>query len=242
MRIGPIEFKPSLRISLISSVVFLILVSLGVWQINRAEQKAETQQALSESLTLPELEILRPLNTDANNRFRHVRLEGQFDTKHQYLIDNHIHKGRPGFLVVTPFSYANGKAVVLVNRGWLPLGQTRQDLPNITITDTKRVIRGVLADLPGKLPSFGIASPVNGGSWPRVVRDVEIERISLDLGYTMPPYLLQLDQADPAAYTQNWQAIASGPEKNQSYAIQWFSMALVILILFIGLNSRRLEE
>ena len=122
------------------------------------------------------------------------------------------------------------------------IGNTRQDLPEIRVTGLPRTIRGILADLPGKLPSFGIGPPINSGAWPRVVRDVEIEQIGLDLGYTMPPYLLQLEQDDTAAYTQNWQAIASGPEKNQSYAIQWFSMALVILILFIGLNSRRAEK
>jgi len=242
MRIGPFEFKPSAWTSLIAGVVFLILISLGLWQLSRAEQKADTQQALNGSLVMPELEILTPLESDANNRFRHARLEGQFDTMHQYLLDNRIYKGRPGFLVITPFRYANGEAVLLVNRGWLPLGKTRQDLPEIAVSGEKRIIRGILADLPGKLPSFGIGPPTSGGQWPRVIRDVEIDQIGLDLGYTMPPYLLQLEQADSAAYTQNWQAIASGPEKNQSYAIQWFSMALVVLILFIGLNSRRLED
>ena len=242
MQIGTFQFKPSLLTSLFAGVVFLILMSLGFWQLSRAEQKADIQQALSESLALSELEILSPINADTRNRFRHVRLEGRFDTQHQYLLDNHIHKGRPGFLVITPFWYANGESVLLINRGWLPLGKTRQDLPQIAVAETPRVIRGILADLPGKLPSFGMGPPVTGGSWPRVIRDVEIEQISLDLGYTMPPYLLQLEQADSAAYTQNWQAVASGPEKNQSYAIQWFSMALVILILFVGLNSRRLEE
>jgi len=242
MQIGAYQFKPSGATSLIAAVVFLILMSLGLWQLSRAEQKASTQQALNASLSLSELEIVSPLNVDEVNRFRHVRLEGRFDTQHQYLLDNRIHKGRPGFLVITPFWYANENSVLLVNRGWLPLGQTRQDLPNITVADAPRVIRGILADLPGKLPSFGIGPSTSGGGWPRIIRDVEIEQIGLDLGYTMSPYLLQLEQADSAAYTQNWQAIASGPEKNQSYAIQWFSMALVIVILFIGLNSRRLEE
>jgi len=242
MRLGSYQFKPSPIVSLIAAVVFAILISLGGWQLSRAEQKAQTEQALNENLALSELEIITPVGTDGQYRFRHVSLKGRFETQHQYLLDNRIEKGRPGFLVITPFRYANDKAVILVNRGWLPLGKTRQDLPDIRVSGSQRVIRGILADLPGKLPSFGIGPPVNSGSWPRVVRDVEIEQIGLDLGYTMPPYLLQLGQDDSSAYTQNWRAIASSPEKNRSYAIQWFSMALVVLILFIGLNSRRLEE
>lgn len=245
MQIGPYQFKPKLITSLIAVVVFSILLSLGLWQLDRAEQKTKTQQALNERLAQPELEVLVPLalgEVDLSYRFRYARLEGQFDNEHQYLLDNRIHKGRPGFLIITPFRYANDKGIVLVNRGWLPIGDTRQDLPVIDVVNTRRVIRGILANLPGKLPSFGISATIDDGRWPKLIRDVEIEQISIDLGYTMPLYLLHLDQNDSAAYTQNWQAVVSGPDKNYSYAVQWFSMALVIFILYIGLNSRRAEE
>ncbi len=242
MQIGIFQFKPTKSVSLITLVVFIILIGLGVWQLNRAQYKTQTQQALTLSLQQLELEIFLPISEKQNYRFRHVRMNGYFDKDHQYLLDNRVEKGRPGFLVITPFIYANGKAVVLVNRGWLPLGQTRDDLPDISVTDKQQLIHGILADLPGKLPSFGISKVESNGQWPRIIRDVEIDQINQELGYTMPPYLLQLAQQNEAAYAQNWRPVASGPEKNQSYAIQWFAMALVILILYIGLNSRRLEE
>lgn len=242
MQIGQYQFKPTLAVSLISLVVFIILMSLGVWQLKRAEQKAETQQALNSSLKQVELDIVSPLKSNNQYRFRHARLEGYFDSKHQYLLDNRVEKGRPGFLVITPFVYAANKAVILVNRGWLPLGKTRQDLPNISVTDKPMIIRGILADIPGKLPSFGIGATISNSSWPKIIRDVEIDQIGVELGYTMPPYLLQLAQENSMAYMQNWQPVASGAEKNESYAVQWFGMALVIFILYIGLNSRRLEE
>ena len=174
MQIGQFQFKPPLITTLIACVVFSILVSLGLWQLERAEYKALTQQILEENRTLPELEILAPLKSDGKYRYRSVRIEGQFDVDHQYLLDNRIYKGRPGFLVITPFLYANKKAAVLVNRGWLPLGKTRQELPEITVAENQQVIKGILASLPGKLPSFGIGPPTSGGSWPRIIRDVEI--------------------------------------------------------------------
>ncbi len=242
MQIGVFQFKPTITVSVITLIVFSILVSLGLWQLNRAVEKAQTQQELQSSLEQLEIDVLSPLQVEDEYRFRHARIKGYFDARHQYLLDNRIEKGRPGFLVITPFVYASGKAKILVNRGWLPLGKRREDLPDISVTDKVVVIRGILADLPGKLPNFGISATISDGRWPKVIRDVEIDQISAQLGYTMPPYLLQLAQEDVSAYAQNWQPVASGPEKNQSYAVQWFGMALVILILYIGLNSRRLEE
>ena len=242
MQIAKLEFKPTLSVSLITLVVFGILVSLGVWQLNRAEQKAQTQLALLNSLEKLEIEVLSPIRDGKQYRFRHIRMTGYFDNKHQYLLDNRVEKGRPGFLVITPFVYAAGKGVILVNRGWLALGKTRQDLPNISVKSDLQTIHGVMADIPGKLPNFGISATVSDGRWPKVIRDVEIAQIERELGYTVPPYLLQLAQDNSAAYTQNWRPVASSPEKNKSYAIQWFGMALVIVILYIGLNSRRLEE
>jgi len=242
MQIGQLQFKPTLAVSLITVVVLLVLMSLGVWQLNRAQVKLQTQQELISSLEQVELEILKPLKDGAVQRFRHVRIKGYFDTEHQYLLDNRIEKGQPGFLVITPFIYSVNNAVILVNRGWLPLGNTRKDLPKIPVTGEIRLIRGIIADLPGKLPSFGISATVSDGTWPKIIRDVEIDQIGQELGYTVPPYLLQLAQENSAAYAQNWQPVANGPEKNQSYAIQWFAMALVVFILYVGLNSRRLEE
>lgn len=236
------NFRPSIFITLITLVVLTVLISLGLWQLDRAKLKQQTQRALEENLAQMTLDIEVPLSNDSQYRFRHVRLAGHFDNQHQYLLDNRIEKGRPGFLVITPFVYAGDKAVILVNRGWVPLGATRDDIPDIRVSEEAQHISGVLADLPGKLPDFGMSKPGAVAGWPKVIRDIELAEINRDLGYTIPPFLLQLAQSSEAAYMQNWQPVASGPEKNQSYAIQWFGMALVVLILYIGLNSRRREE
>jgi len=76
-------------------------------------------------------------------RFRPVLASGTFDASHQVLLDNRIHEGRPGFLVVTPLVLADGRTV-LVDRGWVAAGATRDALPSMppptgTVTIAGRV-------------------------------------------------------------------------------------------------------
>ncbi|HEY9031818.1 MAG TPA: SURF1 family cytochrome oxidase biogenesis protein, partial [Kangiella sp.] len=47
-------------------------------------------------------------------------------------------------------------------------------------------------------------------------------------------------QADPGSpFVRQWELVASPPEKHIAYAVQWFGMALVLIILFIVLNLKR---
>jgi len=239
IHIGAYLFRPSLFTSVVAVIVLAILLSLGFWQLDRAEQKAETLAAMNVSLKRPEIHVKSAEFFNENRLFQHVSITGTFDTARQYLLDNRIHKGQPGYLVITPLSFAGGTGAILVNRGWVPLGQDRNILPDIVVDDGSTTVKGIISNLPGKLPSFGIGKTPDTGHWPKVVRDIEIDQIGQQLGYTMPPSMLQLQQSHPAAYIQNWQPLASGPDKNRSYAIQWFTMALVLIIIYIGLNCRR---
>jgi surfeit locus 1 family protein len=50
-----------------------------------------------------------------------------------------------------------------------------------------------------------------------------------------------LDPAAPNGYERVWRpAMQFGPERHLGYAIQWFALALVALIIFIALSLRRL--
>ena len=241
MRIGVYEFRPSPWLTLVMLVVLGILVSLGMWQLDRAGQKQRTTDEMEKKLKKPEVNVTSASFFNENRRFQHVEITGSFEPGQQYLLDNRIHKGQPGYLVITPLRFDGGAGHILVNRGWVPLGQDRNILPAIDIETGPVTVQGLISDLPGKLPSFGIAATQETSTWPKVVRDLEIDQISRQLGYTMPPNLLQLQQSHEAAYVQNWQPLASGPDKNRSYAIQWFAMALVLIIIYIGLNCRRVS-
>ena len=52
---------------------------------------------------------------------------------------------------------------------------------------------------------------------------------------------LLLSDADLAGYLRQWQPFATGkgPEQNWSYAIQWWSFAILLLVLYFSLNLRK---
>lgn len=242
MRVGTYEFRPKRVPSLVMLVLLPLLISLGFWQLDRAEQKRELQILLNERLARPSVQTGSSALLFTDMRFRKVDIQGQFDGKRQYLLDNRINQGRPGYEVYTPLRFDGGAGIILVNRGWRPLGKDRRILPDISLDSEKIRVSGVLSLPPGKLLSLGADGTLQQNDWPRRVRNIDLQQIGMQLGYTMPPYVLQLDAGSKSAYVQIWKAYADSPQKNLSYAIQWFSMAGVLLLIYIVLNSRRVSS
>ena len=90
------------------------LLSLGFWQLDRADEKRAIESAIIVAQSNPaqlvgEDEIL------AKEHYR-VLLNGYFDTNKQFIYDNQIVKGNAGYYVLTPF-VLNAKTAILVNRG-----------------------------------------------------------------------------------------------------------------------------
>ena len=67
----------------------------------------------------------------AANAYTRVQISGEWLPDRQFLWDNRTHKGRAGFEVIIPMRTADG-LLVLINRGWLPLGVTRAELPDVS--------------------------------------------------------------------------------------------------------------
>jgi len=221
-------------------VTLLILTSLGFWQLSRAELKLSIQTLLFERLSQPE-QALTPSLLDEDVRFRKVAATGKFVSQRQYLLDNRLHKGQPGYWVITPFTLANG-STILINRGWVAQGQDRSILPKLDVRKAKIIVHGTLSEQPGKLFELKDIAVANDAPWPRVIRNIDVKTISNQLGRPVSRYMLHLNAEEELVYLQNWTPVAVGPEKSRGYAVQWFSMAFVVLLIFIGLNCRRIES
>lgn len=211
-------------------------VWLGFWQLDRAEQK---QQLLAEYEAGQQRQIdITSENADGLSRYQRVRVSGRYDPEHQFLLDNMpSHTGRPGFRVLTPMQTSAGW--LLVDRGWLPLGATRADLPNVSVSDTERNITGSLDSLPRAgitLEGAPIAATV---PWPRVLSFPTQADLERQLGNKLIPNVLLLDPGHPDGYERIWEAhLGFKPERHIGYAVQWFAMAAAAIVIFILVGFR----
>ncbi len=232
------SFKPGWKVSVGFMVVLGLFVNLGLWQLRRADEKkaliaARELRSQDEPLRLTGGAETRPDEL----RYRRVQVTGDYDADHQFLLDNQVHDQQPGYHVLTPLRIAGGSRAVLVNRGWVPLGVDRAELPDIRIRNRHVQFSG-LAD---HFPEVGLrlkGAEIPGPGWPSVVQVPEPERLAERLGYPVLPYQVLLDSSEEEGYVRVWREIRLAPEKNQGYALQWFLFAAVAAILYIRYGLR----
>jgi len=232
-------FKPGWPASLAAALWLPLFVFLGVWQLHRAEEKttlmAQRESRQAEPVLAGGLEWAKD-----DNRYRRVELEGEYDAAHQVLLDNQIHQQQAGYFVMTPLRIAGTDAAVLVNRGWVPMGKDRSHLPELPIGQTQAHITALIDRFPGvgfKLAGAEIPTP----GWPAVAQVLDAQRLSERLGYRLLPYQVLLPADAPDGFVREWRQASLNPEKNQGYALQWFSFALVLSVLYVwhGFKPKR---
>lgn len=234
LRLG---FCGSWWLCLLVVLVTLVLTSLGSWQLSRAEEKREVMRQHDRLST--EVPLTRiPEQPDVNAlRHRQVQVTGQLDGAHQFLLDNQIRNGRVGYSVLTPFELTGG-LWVLVDRGWVAQGQTRQLLPNVDVASEATDISGQLYAPYGEAYALGEFDQGSAG-WPLVVQFLDFEGMAQRLGRDLLPITIRMSADSGPGYLREWSLVSMGPQKHIAYAVQWYSMAAVFLILVWLANRKR---
>ncbi len=249
MQIGKRQFKPDIKVSLAYVLVLAALLSLGFWQWGRAGEKQATidfasSASASQAAKLDELSETHLLEGPVQ-----VAVVGSWQPQWQFLWDNRVHKGQAGFEAISVLITVDDQAV-LVNRGWVPLGQSRADLPDVMLKDTDAEARWALEGLLTR-PSKGLVGGVavhDQSAWPMLLQYFDYELISQLIGRPVVPAVLQLDGVSQQSlgkkmYVANWQPVAGLPPiRHIGYAVQWFAMAFMLTALFLFYNVKKVEE
>lgn len=242
VRIGNRIFAPRPWAVLLTAAAVAAFVSLGYWQLGRAREK----QALIESFIAGNLTSVDAtgLGFDEISRYQHVRLRGSYDATRQVLLDNMPSNktGRPGFRVLTPLERSDGRGWVMVDRGWVPLGATREQLPDVSVGVREREVRGRLDRLPVPGLRLGEAAAPGAKGWPRIMNFPLEADVEAALGAEVESRIVLLDPDLPDGYEREWRpALGFGPERHLGYAIQWFAAALAAVVIFLALSLRRAQ-
>ncbi len=234
----------SFNFSLIPLLLYLalvtLLVSLGFWQLGRADEKKIflAKQKLSADKEVISLKYI--IGDDPESlRYRRIEITGRYDEEHQFLIDNQIVNGQAGYFVMTPLLVDGMKTAVLVNRGWIALNKDRRVLPDVSVSSLKATILGRVNNFPVVgIKLAGAEIPTDG--WPSVVQVVDSNVLADRLGYSLLPFQVEMDAVMNEGYQRDWRKSAViPPEKHIAYAVQWFGLAITLTILFIWFGTKR---
>lgn len=220
------------KLSLLCILTLPVLLSLGFWQLERAEQKRARQMQLERQQVLPPA-LLSTVPAPQLGNYRRVIARGRFDQERYWLLDNRHRQGRVGYEVIAPFYLEEGGAL-LVNRGWTPAGATRAERPEAPPPSGQVSLFAELVPTAQHPLLEGIAS---GPEWPKVIVALEPEVMARQLGEPLPKRYLRLDDGSPGALIAAWPAARVGVQKHLGYAFQWFAMALGVILWFVFANS-----
>ena len=230
-------FKANLFLTLLAVLVLALLLSLGCWQLDRAQQKQDLIDLQLARLGLRPVDFSTIDLTSKSLRYLPIKVSGRLDTEHQILIDNQIKNGQVGFFVLTPLRLDKDSAILL-NRGWIALGGDRNELPNIEIAIEDLAVVGKL----DRFPSVGIkleGSDELSKGWPSVTHVVEVNKVAIRLGYSVYPYQVLLNSDEAEGYDREWVFMQTGPEKHHGYAFQWFALATAWIVIYFVLTIKK---
>jgi len=215
--------RPAWIPTLAAMLVFVLCITAGNWQHRRMHEKEALLAQLRAAAAAPAAPLPDHVEDWQTWRFRTVLLTGEFDARHQILVDNKVHDGRIGFGVVAPLTLQDGR-VVLVDRGWIALGASRANLPQPAVPAGLVTVRGQL-DLPsrGYLRLGSEDARPSGPLW----QHLDPDRFAQATGLPVLPIVVHAEDAGTGGLVPDLAIPDTGVEKHVGYMLQWYAFAVM---------------
>lgn len=233
-------------LALAAGVVF---ASLGRWQLARMDEKQgrldAAAQALGNRVPQPLLLASDPKRASA---YDWAAGSGSIAGATVWL-DNQMRAGRPGVRMYCVLLPDDGVQAVLVDAGWWPL-DGRRTLPVFGCPLGQGVaVRGLLAPPPSSGLAQGAALAASGPQrWLATRLDLPAIAGELRLASGIAPRVLRLDPARgkgdagvmlaPGERDLDILPNTILPDRHLGYAVQWFGLALAVLVVALVLTLR----
>jgi len=217
--------------------VVAVGISLGNWQLRRAEQKLALQEQM-----LMRAEFA-PVNSNAltpeqtPEEFRRVMAKGEFIASWAVYLDNRPYQGRAGFYLLMPFKLAGSEQSVLVMRGWFPRDAiNREHIPTITVPEGVTHLEGRVRASTGKVMQLGEAAALQPGS---IAQNVDVEEFARASKLSLQTFIIEQTNDAADGLVRDWPIPSVGIDKHKGYAFQWYSLALVAAVFFLLTGFKR---
>jgi len=228
-------FRPLPAFSLACAVLFAILISLGVWQIDRLQWKLGLIAQVDRNMHAAPISPDEALAMGQAARYHRVALDGRFDnTKEAYIFGTE--SGAPVYHVIVPFTVRDAR-IFLIDRGVVPKEKLDPAARKAGQIDGDTHVVGVwrAPDLPAAFTPapdaarrIWFAHDLNG-----IARTDGIARLAA-------PVVIEADATpNPGGWPKGGQTVVTFRNEHLQYAITWFGLAAVLLGVYIAYHVSR---
>jgi surfeit locus 1 family protein len=235
-------------ISILASVVF---ARLGVWQLDRLEQRRIFNSRVMEQKNEPVYHLeAGEVNLDLfNMEFRKVKVTGAYDFDHEIVIRNQSYGNQNGVHLVTPLRIDGRDQAILVDRGWVPYNDFMSGNLAQYSEEGRVAVEGVIRRTKVKADFGGREepTPAPGEVFRKAWFFINVDGISKQVPYPLVEGVYIQQTMDPSwtdlpARSAYDVEISEGP--HFGYALQWFAFSIIafmsvpVLILY---NNKKLS-
>ena len=221
---------------LIFAIIFVpITISLGLWQIERANEKKVIISNYDKLLVSTPIALQKeqPLEN-----WQPIETVGAYQDLIIYE-DNAINSGKAGFKVYHLFQNGDG-TFIFVHRGFIERNLIKNNLPRIDTPVGKKNIKGTTLFKQNNTFVKNIEE-----SDIRIIQEfntsVLIERFPILKDRYLHPFLFNLDVRDADKFQPIEKPVNMTATKHIGYAIQWFGLCAALIILTIYAYRRKGE-
>lgn len=223
-----------IRLTIATLIGFALLVWLGVWQLQRLEWKEAIIARIEARTERNPVTLERAIElagTLGDPSYLPVTVEGRFHNERERYLYAISLEGEPGWHVITPLETASGR-VVLVDRGFVP--EAFRDPATREPGQFKDVV--AVTGLLRTSETPNLFSPDNNeaaNQW--FTRDLGAMARSMFPGGTVnvAPFFVEAAEGDvPGGWPRGGQTRLQLPNKHLQYALTWFGLAAVLLVIY----------
>jgi len=231
----------SLRFFLPATLItatFAFLVSLGFWQLDRADEKRGIEASIKK-VNNGKVELIVEESSLKNKEYFEVRLQGKYLSDKQFIYDNQIVNQISGYYVLTPYALEGQSKAILINRGFIPWNGRRDKLADIGIGQDAREIK---VQISKPIKRMELKPSETGIQFPVLIQSIEIQDMADIARIDFSSVIGLLDPSTSDGFIRKWEPYTGSIEKHIGYAVQWFLMALVLAIIGIRIAIKQRKK
>jgi surfeit locus 1 family protein len=237
------QFKLNLLLLVVFIALEYLLIHLGLWQLERADEKRNLQQQLAKQQVQPAVDI--SLASSNVLDYQQVTFLGQVVPELTVFVANESYQGQDGYHLLNLVK-VNEQQAVWVNRGWIKALPDRRYLPEVPPLPAQWQVTGVAYYDKGEPILFEHAlQQVSQHRWLMQGMSFQLlSQVKVPGNLTLLPFIIRLAPDASHGFIREWRWLSMSPEKHLAYAIQWFGLALALLILsiFVSIKNNKPKQ